>query len=383
MLKIQELNKANRQDFFSVAINIYSADNNWVCPLNSEVDNIFNPEKNKILQKGSSKRWILYDDNLPVGRITAFWTEVKSKKSKPYSGGIGFFECIDSQESANLLFETAINWLKSEGMQTADACTIPGENYNYWGVLIDGFIQQGFGMPYNPPYYKDLFENFGFQTYYEQYSYHVDLTKPFPERHVSFAMHVINSGEFEFCHLDFRHLDKYITAATKVFNDVWSIFHADYVPADESDFRAMFDDIKPIVRAEFIWFVFKDGIPIGMEVCLPDINKVIKPFKGKLNLINKVRAFFKLKNVDRARLLVFGVHPDFHRKGVMQALFLKMTESLKKAGVKELEMSWVGDYNPTVNKLYSHLGNATHAKTHATFRYVIDKSVQFERFTNE
>lgn len=370
------------KDFYSAALFVYKGDNNWVCPLNVEIENFFNPEKNALIAKGGFERWVLYLDEVPVGRIVAFWTEAKSKKNNPFSGGIGFFECINSQDGANLLFDAAIQWLKNAGMQTVDAITVPGENYNYWGVLVDGFMQQGFGMPYNPPYFKELFENYGFQNYFEQYSYHVDLSKNFPERHVSFAQHIIDSGEFEFKHLDFKESDKFVNDVATVFNDVWSAFHADYVPVNSDDFKTMFNDLKPVLNPKFIWFAYKDGHPIGMEICMPDINQVIKPFKGKLNLFNKIRFALKIKKVDRARLFVFGVHPDFHRAGILQAIFLKMTESLKDAGIKELEMSWIGDYNPTVNRLYKHLGNSYQAKTHVTYRYIIDKSVEFERFSN-
>lgn len=374
--------KNNLTDFFKAALNIYREDENWVAPLNVEVDQILNKDSNKLLQNGNCRLWVLYQNNEPVGRIAAFWTEAKSKKKLPYAGGIAFFDCVDSDEAAKLLFDAAIDWLKAEGMQAVDANTVPGENFNNWGVLIDGFMPQGFGMPYNKSYYRQLLENYGFQIYFEQYSYHVDLTKPFPDRHVAFAKHIVDSGEFSFAPLDFKNADKFIDDITTVFNDVWSVFHADYVKVDRGGFAKMFAELKPIVNPNFIWFVYKDGYPIGMEVCLPDLNRIIKPFKGKLNLFNKLKLVTSIKKVDRARLLVFGINPEFHRTGVMQALYWQMSESLKKAGVKELEMSWVGDYNPTVNKLYKHLGNSVHAKTHATFRYMIDKNCEFERFTN-
>ena len=382
MFRLEIADRSNLKDFYKAALNIYRDDDNWIAPLNVEVAQFFNPESNKLIKNGNSRIWVLFENNVPAGRITGFWTESKSKKDLPYAGGIGFFECVDSDEAAIMLFDAAIQWLKGEGMQAVDANTVPGENFNHWGVLIDGFMPQGFGMPYNKPYYRRLFENYGFQVYFEQYSYHMDLTKNLPERHVAFAQHIINSGEYSFKQLDFKQIDKFVDDVTIVFNDVWSAFHAGYVPVERKEFEKMISSLKPIVNPDFIWFVYKDGHPIGMEVCLPDLNRIIKPFKGKLNLINKLRLAFSIKKVDRARVFVFGIHPDYHKTGVTAALFFEMIESLKKAGVKELEMSWVGDYNPTVNKIYKHMINSVLAKTHATFRYMIDKNIEFERFTN-
>ena len=383
MLEIKQLPKEDYKDFFKAALNIYKSDSNWICPLNDEIAGIFNEQKNQLLKNGNSSKWVCYQNGIACGRIAAFWTEKKSKKQKPFAGGIAFFDCINSQEAANMLFDVAIKWLENQGMQAVDANTVPGENFNHWGILIDGFSKQGFGMPYNKNYYQKLFENYGFQIYFEQFSYHVDLTKNFPERHQAFAEHIINSGEFNFEHFSHKNPEKYISDLTQIFNDVWSAFHADYVALDKNVFQKMYSEIKPILNQDFVWFAYKDHKPVAMEICFPDINQIIKPFKGKLNLLNKIRFALNLKKIDRARLLVFGVNPDYHHTGLMQALFLKMVESLKNSGIKELEMSWVGDYNPKVNKLYKHLGNTKLAKTHATFRFMIDKTIPFQRFTND
>jgi hypothetical protein len=45
-------------------------------------------------------------------------------------------------------------------------------------------------------------------------------------------------------------------------------------------------------------------------------------------------------------------------------------------------MSWVGDYNVTVNKIYRLLGLPV-VKTHITFRYMFDRAMEVKRFTNE
>ncbi|MEJ5266268.1 MAG: GNAT family N-acetyltransferase [Bacteroidales bacterium] len=381
-MEIKEVNLAENQDFFEVALRIYKNDPNWVAPLEVEIKSLFDKNKNKLLQNGDYKAWVLYKSNIPVGRIIAFWTEKKSKKRRPYEGGLSFFECINNQEAANLLFGTAIQWLKTQNMQVVDAVTIPGENYNYWGVLVEGFVRQGFGMPYNPPYYKELFEDYGFQNYYEQYSYHVDLTKEFPERHVKFAQHILNSTEYDFKYLDINNPEKFAKDITTIFNDVWSVFHADYVPVEYHEFLKILEELKPIIKPKYVWLAYHNTHPVGMAICLPDLNQAIKPFKGKLNLFNKIRLIFRLKKISRARLFVTGVNPKYQRTGLIYGIFLKLTDSLKEDKIKELEMSWVGNYNPKVNQLYKHMGNTIKAKTHVTFRYIIDKNIEFKRFEN-
>jgi hypothetical protein len=49
---------------------------------------------------------------------------------------------------------------------------------------------------------------------------------------------------------------------------------------------------------------------------------------------------------------------------------------------KELELSWVGDYNPKMIAIYEALG-ATKAKTHITYRYLINNKLPFVRYKDE
>jgi len=382
MFKILDEGKNFSKSFFLVPHLIYQDDLNWVCVPDIAIKNIFNREGNPAIKSGDYNLWILYENGEPVGRIIAFWTESKSKNKRPYSGGISFFECIDSQEAANLLFDSAVEWLKAAGMQAVDGVIVPGENYNHWGILIDGFSKQGFGMPYNLPYYKQLFENYGFKVYFEQNSYHVDLSKEFPERHVKFAKHIVEKGDFSFGHAGKKMNQKDVRNTTIVFNDVWSAFHANHQFVEEEYFEKIVKELKPVSNPKFIWFAYKDDYPIGMAIAFPDLNLIFDKFKGKFHLLNKLKMVHKIKNVNRARLLVFGVNPKYHSSGVAGALFWKMTEAMKEEGIEELEMSWVGDYNPKVNRIYKHLGNSTHAKTHVTMRYIIDSDIIFERFTN-
>ncbi len=115
-----------------------------------------------------------------IGRVAAFYSREKAGAEKIPSGGLGHFECINDQDAAFMLFDAAKNWLRTKGLKAMDAPVNFGENDNNWGLLVDGFTHPGFGMPYNFPYYRSLFENYGFRIYFRQFSYHLDLKKDFP-----------------------------------------------------------------------------------------------------------------------------------------------------------------------------------------------------------
>ncbi len=380
--------KKTKRHFLDLPKRLYKGDNNWTCILDAEIKNIFNPKQNICFVNGDACRWILLDENeMVIGRVAAFYDMKKANNPNhgQTTGGIGFFECTNSQEAANKLFDVAKAWLVSKGMEAMDGPINFGENYVHWGLLIEGFMHQAYGMPYNFPYYKQLFENYGFKTYFEQYSYHSDLTKPFPERQEKFARFVMRKPNYKWDHMRFNNHKKYIKDVVEIYNAVWSDFHEEYTPIAIEEFEKVFLDAKPLLNEEFIVFAYDEDRPIGMIVTFPDFNQVFKKLKnGKLTLINKLKLLYHKKHsITRSRQLVSGVIPEYQKAGIIGPLFLNMVDACKKHGITELEMSWVGDYNETVNKMYKIMDNTTKAKTHITYRYLFDREKPFVRFTNE
>ncbi|MDA3868003.1 MAG: GNAT family N-acetyltransferase [Salinivirgaceae bacterium] len=377
--------KNTEQCFLDVPRKIYRNDPNWACVPDAEIKGIFRKETNKKLDYGEAVRWVLKSDNGElIGRIAAFYDKRRAFKEQPYAGGIGFFECIDQFEAAKILFDEAHQWLKSKGMEAMDGPVNFGENYVHQGLLVDGFMPQGFGMPYNKPYYRALFEQYGFRNYFEMYSYHLNLTRPLPQRQERFARHLLNKPDYQLEHFRFSNYTKYLDDIVTIYNGVWSHFHDDYIPLEFDEMEKMLMEVKPLLNEEFIWFIYHDQKPIGMLVAFPDLNQILRKLDGKLDFIGKIRfVFAKLTTkITRARLLVAGVLPDYQQTGIVAAAYLRMIDQMRKRGIQELESSWVGDYNNTVNQMYRMLGSER-AKTHVTYRFLFDRNAPFTRFMSD
>lgn len=383
MKLIEIKDESTRREFYNVARILYKDDPHWVCSLDVEIEDIFNPQENILFRDGEAIRWILHDDEgKPVGRVAAFFNRNKAAKNDQPTGGLGFFECINNQAAADMLFDACRNWLKERGMEAMDGPITFGENITYWGLLIDGFTLPAYGMPYNFPYYKQLFEGYGFSTYFEQFSYEKDLSEPFPERQVKFSFHLKDKYQTE--HFSFKNKEKYLNDICTIYNAVWKDFHEDYTPLDFTEIEKVMKKARPIINEEFIWFVYDQGKPVAMVIVFPDVNQILKKLgNGQLTLLNKLKFFWykKTGTITRARQLITAVIPEYQRSGVTGLLFLTMVDAVKKNKIKTLDMSWVGDYNITVNKIYRLLGLPV-VRTHATFRYLFDRTKEPQRFTN-
>lgn len=378
--------RKTEKEFLNLPRDLYKNDPSWVCPLDNTLKSQFSPDKNPFFADGEAKRWILLNHSgKTIGRIAAFYSKEQVRAKKIPAGGCGYFECIDDQQAAHLLFDTAADWLKSKNLSAMDGPVNFGENDSLWGLLVEGFTHPGMGMPYNFPYYRQLFESYGFRVYFKQFSYHLDLTKKFPERFWKIAEWIGKKPDFSFRHFTWENSEKYIKDIISIYSEAWSVFKEDFTPLREKTLRNELEDARSIVDPEMIWFAYHKQKPVAFFIMMPDANQILRKLNGKMHIVNKLR-FFYLRNtgeINRIRAMVAGVSPKFQNSGVESGIFWHMNEKMKhKKRYREIELSWVGDYNPKMISLYEAVG-AKRAKTHHTYRYMLDDSIGFERFMPE
>src|SRR5690348_13845979 len=175
-MKITEVQTAkDRRDFLNLPVKIYRDYPNWIRPLDKDIEAVFDNRKNKFFRHGKCSRFLLKDDNGNViGRVAAFINDKTSKRESQPTGGIGFFECINDKSAAHFLFDHCKQWLQQRGMEAMDGPINFGERDSWWGLIVEGFTPPPYKMNYNPPYYIELFESYGFRTYFEQWCYSLD-----------------------------------------------------------------------------------------------------------------------------------------------------------------------------------------------------------------
>lgn len=371
---IEVNSKESEEAFLAVPSVIYRDNSSWIPPLQTEVEAVFNPSSNTHFEHGTARRWILTDQyGILIGRIAAFVNFQKMYDGTDKIGGIGFFECINNKEAAFYLFDEAVKWLKDfYQIQSVDGPINFGENDKFWGLLVDGFGRPSYGMNYNPPYYKEFFEDYGFQVQYNQLTNHLDLKKPLPDRFINIASRISGNDRYEFKQFDYKHQDSYIKDFVEIYNKAWASFK-NFQPLEEKYVRQSLNEIKLVVEESFIWFAYVDGKPAGLLVGMPDFNELLRYVGGKLNFWKKLK-FFALKVIKGfsiARVVIMGVVPQYQRIGLESALILNAYNAGRKIpGYKSVQLAWVGDFNYKMVAIHNAMG-AVPDKKHATYRKVL------------
>lgn len=374
-------NKKTVKDFLRVNVEVNMNDPNYIRPLDKDINDVFDPKKNKAFRFGEATRWILKDNNGKlIGRIAAFVNKkYKNKGDDIPVGGVGFFDCINDQPAADMLLDVAKHWLIQKGMQAMDGPINFGEKDRWWGLLVEGFEPPLYCLNYNPPYYRQLLETYGFKNYYNQICFALKVADPvqpkFFQRHADCA----KDPNFSCSHIKKDQLEKFASDFTTVYNKAWA-GHGGLKEMDRKVVIKMFKSMKPVMDEKISWFAYYKNEPIGIWLNLPDLNQWFKYLDGKFGLWQKLKFLWikKTKKCDKFVGLVFGIVPEWQAKGVDSYMIMEGAKEIQpKPLYDKYEMLWIGEFNPKMINVAESLGTYRSRKL-ITYRYLFDRTKEFK-----
>lgn len=377
---------ALEREWLDLPKRIYKGNRNWVCPLDVDIREVFDPAKNDLFADGEAIRWMVRDaSGEVVGRIAAFYNREKAALEEQPTGSCGFFESIEDQRVADMLFDASRMWLASRGMEAMDGPVNFGQRRDWWGLLVEGYeFQPLYRNPYNPPYYKELFENYGFQNYFNQNSYiwraNVSETSA---RIFDRAERLYSTPGYHVETIDMNNLEEEAENFRLVYNKAWALFSG-VKPMTQEEALYMMRQMKPLIDPNIVFFAYFNDEPIGFFITVPDLNRIIGRFNGRFGWWQKLQLLWELKvrkRSDRIFGVIFGIAPEFHGKGVESAIMVKYWHFMmeQQTRYKTLELAWIGDFNPVMNRMIETYVCATRHKVHTTYRYLFDRTKEFHR----
>jgi hypothetical protein len=235
-------------------------------------------------------------------------------------------------------------------------------------------------MNYNLPYYQQLFENYGFQLFFNQYCYSLKvkdkLDDKFYERHDRLA----KDPNYKAVHIKVKQLEKYAKEFCTVYNKAWA-GHAGLKQMEEKTAMAMFNAMKPVMDERICWFTYYNDEPVAVWLNLPDLNQWFMELNGRFDSWSKLK-FLWVKATKRNKKftgIIFGIVPEHQHKGVDAFMIIEAAKVIQTPMLyDDYEMQWIGDFNPRMMNVAASLG--THiSRRLITYRYLFDRKKAFQR----
>ncbi|NBP70525.1 MAG: hypothetical protein EBR30_27530 [Cytophagia bacterium] len=381
---IEVTTQAHIRAFLDFPVSLYKNHPGWIRPLDNDIEAVFDKKKNKTFQHGQCIRWIAEDQQgKVVGRVAAFINDKTTNKGNDQpTGGLGFFDCINDQSVAFLLFDTCKNWLQEKGMEAMDGPINFGNRDKWWGLLVEGFDREpNYQCNYNFPYYKDFFEAYGFQVYFYQMTFGRPMMGDLDSRLQVKADLAAKNPDYSF-----RYISKSDnTLADKiryVYNKAWAK-RGEIPELTESQAKHIVKQMKPIMDEKLLWFAFYKDEPVAFFLSLPEVNQIFKHVNGKLDWLGKLKFVYHRwrKTNKKAFGILFGVVPEHQGKGVDGGMIMAFKKVMQQEYLRyeEYEMNWIGDFNSKMIRVAEQV-TPNVVKRHATYRKLFDAQKVFKRY---
>ncbi len=352
---IEVRDRAQLAAFIRFPWQIYRNEPNWVAPLLGEEYKLHNFNKHPFWKHAKAKYYLAVDKGKVLGRIAAIYDSNFISFQKLNWGYWGFFECIENQNVANSLFETASSWLKEHNIEKMVGPMNPSTNYSC-GLLIDGFDSPPcIMMTYNLRYYPGLMEKAGLTRAKDLLAWIIDSKKA-PERLVKLGQYALKRGNFTIRKLDFSNFESEVESIYSVYNKAWEL-NWGFVPFTKLEFEKIAKNFKVIADKDILLIAESKGKPTGFSMALPDINQVLCHLRsGRLFPFGIFKFLHYRKKINKIRIPIMGIMESFRNKGIVIALCYKTFMEAYKKNYIQGECSWILEDNDKMNRVLEDIG---------------------------
>ncbi len=342
--------KNDLMDFIKFPWKIYKGDDNWVPPLIADRKKILSKEKNPFFEHAEAEYYLAEKNGEVVGRIAAIKNDLHNKIHKDKIGFFGFFESINDQEVANALFDKAKEWLKGKGFDTMRGPANPSFNDEV-GMLLEGFDDSPrILMTYNPKYYLDLCDAYGFKKSKDLYAYKIETEKIRASEKIKRVSELARKRyKLKIRQLNMKDFDNELERVKFVYNKAWEP-NWGFVPLTDKEIDAMAKDLKPLVEPSIVLFGEIGDQLVGFALCMLDYNRILKEMNGKLFPFGIIKLFTLKKKIKWARIIILGVIPEFQKKGLDSVFYSEIVERADRIGINLGEASWILEDNDMMNR---------------------------------
>ncbi len=291
-----------------------------------------------------------------VGRIAAIRNRQHNRFYHDTVGFFGFFESVDEPGVARGLFDAATQWLRDRELTVMRGPTSFSTN-DECGLLVEGFDTPPTLLnPHNPAYYVDLVEGAGFTKVRDLYQYYIAVSEPnLPDRLVRGAQIVAERYKLTARKLDMKHFHDEVERIKQVYNSAWDK-NWGFVPLTDAEIDHLAKQLKPIVMAEGVVFVEREGQLVGFAAALPDLNVALKKNPSGRLFPGIIKVLWAARKLSRGRVLLLGLLPEYRMTGAEVLMYKWIWEKGYALGFRWAEAGWILEDNPAMNNGLKRMG---------------------------
>jgi GNAT superfamily N-acetyltransferase len=339
---------------------IYKDDPYWVPPLIRDVKFKLDRSRHPFFDHARMALFTACRGGRLLGRIAAVVDERHNQFHDERTGFFGMFECIRDYDVADALFSAAEGWCKEGGMDRIRGPVNLSMN-DECGFLLEGFeASPVIMMPYNPRYYLEFCERYGFVKAKDLFAY-LKAEVGVVGRIAKLVERVKKKEHVVVRPIDMRQFDREVAIIKEIYNSAWEL-NWGFVPMTPREMDLMAKELKPIAEPELVLIAEVNGQPVGVSISLPDYNQVLKRLNGRLGPINLLKFYYYRRKITGLRGVLFGLKKEYRRTGINVVMYYETEMRGARLGYRWCEMSWNLEDNHLINRFDEAIGGKLYKK---------------------
>lgn len=312
------------RDFIHVTDEIYRHCPQYVPDFESDIRELFDPQKNPGLAFTTLQPFVAYRDGMPVGRVVGIINRHANERWQVRNVRFGLIEFVDDLEVSRALLDAVADWGRSQGMNVLQG-PLGITDFDKEGMLIGDFDLMGsMNTIYNPEYYPRHMEALGFEKEAEWVQIRVRVPEQVPTRYARVAAYCRQHLKLRVIKLTNREIIRggYGRKIFEVMNAAYAhLFGFSAFTPEQADLFV--DKYVSLIDKRLIPVVVNEsGEVVGAAITMGSLSQAVRKAHGRLlpfgwfHLLKALR----WKREDNVEMLLIAVRPDYQGKGV-NALF--------------------------------------------------------------
>ena len=269
-------------------------------------------------------KFLVYQNQKVVGR---FAITVYPEDDTAY---IGFFECIDNQEAAKMIFDTAREFAKKNNFRRI----VGPVDASFWikyRLKTNMFDKKPYtGEPYNKNYYLKMFLDNRYQVI-EHYtsSIYQSIDDSYENDKFSDRYEEFLKNGYEIVSPNMNDFDTILKELYSLLTNLYSDFPI-YKPLSKEDFVDTFRHYRKLMNPEMIKLAYYNHKMVGFYISIPNYYQLVY----HINILNLFKIVSLKKKPKEYVMLYMGV--DQEHRGLGKALVYSIMKELKKSNLPSI-----------------------------------------------
>jgi GNAT superfamily N-acetyltransferase len=335
--------RSDLQRFVALPYGLHRGLPGWTPVLRRDARAVLEPARNPFFEHAERRLFLARRGGRVVGRVAAIHDRLHEETHGDRVGFFGFFESEDDPEVAGALFDAAAEWLRGRQRDTLRGPISPSIN-DEAGLLVDGFDTPSvIMMPHNPRYYPALLEGAGFRKAKDLLAFQSTGTE-LPARLVRATDTVRKRYGVTCRRIDMRRFPDEVALLERLFNAGWQR-NWGAVPLTDRELDHLARRLKPLAVPELVVFAEHEGRAIGFGVAVPDFNVALRANPSGRLFPGILKVLWASRRLTRLRVLLLGLLPEWHGRGVDAVLYRQIWENGYARGYRWAEAGWILEDN--------------------------------------